>query len=232
MNRFILHSFVIAAGIIFFSAAGKADVLSTFEAGDEGWSVVSFNDLSSSNYTVVGTYPVTYSATGGNPGGYISSQDPDGGDFTFSAPAAFLGNKLVAIGTTFSYDLNYLDIVNYQTTDVMFVGANGERLLWESSPALVPTPTFTTVAFAIAPSSQWLVNTTSGAQATAADFQAVFSNLAGLYIRGEYAAGSDNTGIDNVRLVPEPGTWAFVGTSLAGLGLVAVRRRSRAQFAA
>ncbi len=201
----------------------RAAVVSTFNTGDEGWSVVSFGDLSNNNYTVIGTYAATYSATGGNPGGYISALDPDGGDFTFAAPAKFLGNESAAVGTTFSYDLNYLDTVNYQTTDVMFVGANGERLLWESNPPFVPTPAFATVSVVLSPSAQWHVNTTTGALATAADFQTVFGNLAGLYIRGEYASGPDNTGLDNVSLVPEPGTWALL--AIAGVALVGVNRR-------
>ena len=100
MKNVLLHGFVFVASSIFFSFAGRAAVISAFDAGAEGWSIVSFGDLTNNDYTVVGTYPVTYSATGGNPGGYINSMDPDGGDFTFSAPAAFLGNELGAIGTT------------------------------------------------------------------------------------------------------------------------------------
>ncbi len=218
----IITRFVLALAVILSASAPRAQaVISTFDTSAEGWTVVSFSDLSADNYTIIGTYAPTYSATGGNPGGYISEMDPDGGDFTFAAPAAFLGNQLGAVGTTFSYDLNYLTTVNYQTTDVIFVGG-GEQLLWQASPAFVPAAAFATVSFTLSPSAQWHVNTTTGAVATSADFQAVFGNLTDLYIRGEYANGPDTTGLDNVRLVPEPGTWALV--AVAGLALAGVTR--------
>ena len=224
----IIPRFVLPLAVVLGACAPRAQaVVSTFTTSNEGWSVVSFSDLASSNYNVIGTYGVTYSATGGNPGGYISSMDPDGGDFTFSAPAAFLGNQAAALGTLFSYDLNYTTTVNFQTTDVLFFGG-GERLLWQSNPAFVPTPAFTTGSFLLSPSAQWHVNTTTGATATTADFQTVFGNLTGLYIRGEYASGPDNTGLDNVRLVPEPGTWALVITAGAALAGLARRRRRAA----
>ena len=97
--------------------------------------------------------------TGGNPGGYISTTDQDNGDFTFSAPARFLGNLSGATGL--SYDLIYpVGAINYQPTDVILMG-NGETLLWKSSPDLVPGPAWMSVSLDFVPSTEWHVGTSN-----------------------------------------------------------------------
>ncbi len=112
-------------GLLALCCAPAHAQTSTFSANAEGWQIVSFNNLSTNDYGLAGTYTPIYNATGGNPGGYISTNDPDGGDFTFAAPSLFLGNKTGA--TSLSYDLQHTNNVDYQTTDVMLVGG-GERL--------------------------------------------------------------------------------------------------------
>ncbi|MBI5770408.1 MAG: immunoglobulin domain-containing protein [Verrucomicrobia bacterium] len=178
---------------------------SGFAAGVEGWGVASFSSLATENYAVVGNYTPTFVATGGNPGGYLSMNDPDGGDFTFSAPAAFLGNRLGSLGATLTYELIHpVGTLNYPAVDVILVG-NGVRLVWQGSPAIAPSASaWTPVTVTLAPSAQWHVGSTSGAAATVADFQNVLGNLTGLFIRGEYTDGPDTTGLDNVVLGVAP----------------------------
>ena len=109
----------------------------------------------------------------------------------------------------------------------MLVG-NGIRLLYKSSPDIVPGAGFTNVKLGFAPSASWHVGTTTGALASAADFQSALGNVSGLFIRGEYTVGGELAGLDNVRLigvpaVPEPsslfllllGCWALGGFGLA-----------------
>ncbi len=220
-------------GLLALSCTPAHAQTSTFSTNTEGWQIVSFNNLSTSDYGVAGTYTPTYNATGGNPGGYISTTDPDGGDFTFAAPSLFLGNKTGA--TTLSYDLQHTDNVNYQTSDVMLVGG-GERLLYKFTPDFVPSTTFSTVTVGFTPSSNWTVNTTTGAAATANDFATVLGSLSGLYIRGEYTFGGETAGLDNVVLnspaappptVPEPGSVAMlVGMGVTGAGFLLRRRKA------
>jgi hypothetical protein len=197
-------------------------LISDFRTGAEGWQVVSFTNLTTDDFSIKATYDPTFNATGGNPGGYISTVDQDNGDLTFSAPAKFLGNDSGATGL--SYDLIYpVGAINYQPTDVILMG-NGETLLWKRTPNIVPGPSWMNVNVDFVPSTEWRVGTSSGALATAADFSNVLRNLSGLFIRGEYTTGLIETpGLDNVTLasvttaVPEPSALAILT-----IGLVAV----------
>jgi len=207
----------------------RADIVSTFSSQDEGWKVVSFENLTTDNFSTVATYTPTFNATGGNPGGFISTTDQDDGDLTFSAPGKFLGN--VSAATGLSYDLIYpLGVINYQPTDVILMG-NGETLLWKRRPDIVPGPSWTSVSLDFVPSTEWHVGTSNGALATLGDFGNVLGNLSGLFIRGEFSTGPIETpGLDNVRLVgaasvPEPSSAMMM--AVAGVALVVFRRCRR-----
>lgn len=217
--------FLLLAGLFLIPLSVRAQ-FSGFGTGDEGWQIVSFTDIPSNNFTIVGTYAPTYFASGGDTGGYIYSADPDGGDFTFSAPAVFLGNQSAAYGSTLTYSLNYTNTVNYNTSDVILMGG-GVTLLWQQSPNLTPGPAFTTVVVPLSPTGQW--HLVSGSLASAGDFATVLANLSGIYIRGEYAFGPDSTGLDSVNFgaVPEPETWALLAAGLAPLAWMMRQRRKR-----
>ncbi len=230
MSRRVLSA--LSLGICVFTlnlTFARGDIVSDFSTGDEGWQVVSFENLTTDNFSIIATYTPTFNPTGGNPGGYISTTDQDNGDLTFSAPAKFLGN--VSGATGLSYDLIYpVGAINYQPTDVILMG-NGETLLWKSSPDIVPGPSWMSVNLDFVPSTEWHVGTSNGALATAADFGNVLGNLSGLFIRGEYTTGLIETpGLDNVRLagvsapVPEPSTLAMMAIAVV---TVVMFRRSR-----
>jgi hypothetical protein len=216
------------------SNARASGIISDFSSGAEGWRVVSFNNLTTDDFSVMATYTPTFNSSGGNPGGFISTTDQDDGDFTFSAPAKFLGN--VSGATSLSYDLIYpVGAINYQPTDVVLMG-HGETLLWKSNPDIVPGPSWMSVNLDFVPSTEWHLGTSHGALATAFDFGNVLGNLTGLFIRGEFTTGLiESPGLDNVRLdgvssvVPEPSSLALL--SLAGLLLVIFRRSRHARHA-
>ena len=231
MSRRVLST--LSLGICVFTlnlTLARGGVISDFSTGDEGWKVVSFQNLTNDNFAIVATYNPTFNVSGGNPGGYISTTDQDNGDLTFSAPAKFLGN--VSGATGLSYDLIYpVGAINYQPTDVILMG-NGETLLWKSSPDIVPGPSWTSVNLDFVPSTAWHVGTSNGALATVADFGNVLGNLSGLFIRGEYTTGLIETpGLDNVRLagvaapVPEPASLAIWTLGVLGCAAASYRRR-------
>jgi hypothetical protein len=223
MSRHSLSS--LCLGVCVFTLIptfARGEIISDFSTGDEGWRVVSFENLSTDNFSIIATYLPTFHLAGGNPGGYISTTDQDDGDLTFSAPVKFLGD--VSGATGLSYDLIYpVGAINYQPTDVILMG-NGETLLWKSNPDIVPGPSWTSVNLDFFPSTDWHVGTSNGALATAADFASVQGNLSGLFICGEYTTALFETpGLDNVRLagvsapVPEPASCIIFGVGALGL---------------
>ena len=230
MSRRVVSAFFVTICVVTLNhPSARGNIVSNFSTGDEGWTVVSFQNLTTDNFGIVKTYTPIFNLTGGNPGGYISTIDQDNGDLTFSAPAKFLGN--VSGATGLSYDLIYpVGAINYQPTDVILMG-NGETLLWKSNPDIVPGPSWMSVNLDFVPSTEWHVGTSNGALATAADFGNVLGNLSGLFIRGEYTTGLIETpGLDNVRLagvsaaVPEPSALAMMAIAVV---TVVMFRRSR-----
>lgn len=213
--------FAFATSLITGATLANAQI-SSFDANDEGWTVTSFNNPNANDFGVMSTSGVTFNATGGNGGGYVSKLDPDTGDFYFIAPTQFLGNR--SGSTTLLYDLIYNGTADYQTHDVVLVGT-AKRLIYRANPDIVPGANWATFTVSLSPASTWL-NGIGGPAATATDFAEVLSNLQGLYIKGEYTSGVvETTGLDNVRLepVPEPASIAAVGVGLLAL----LRRRKR-----
>src|SRR5690242_410409 len=112
IRRFLSSTFVGIYVVTLTPTLARGDIVSTFDTGDEGWRVVSFENLTTDNFSIKATYTPTFNASGGNPGGFISTTDQDDGDLTFSAPAKFLGN--VGGATGLSYDLIYpVGAINY-----------------------------------------------------------------------------------------------------------------------
>ena len=228
MSRNVLsYLFLGICGFAFVPAFARGAIVSDFTTGNEGWKVVSFQNLTTDDFGVKATYTPDFHSSGGNPGGFISTTDQDNGDLTFSAPDKFLGN--VSGATGLRYDLIYpVGDINYQPTDVILMG-NGETLLFKSNPDIVPGPSWTGVHLDFVPSTQWHVGTSGGALATGADFSNVLGNLTGIFIRGEFTTGLVETpGLDNVSLegvsapVPEPHSLMIV--VLTGVTVVMFQR--------
>jgi Laminin B (Domain IV)/PEP-CTERM motif len=215
----------VAATLFAIAATTSAAAISTFDTDAENWSVVSFTNPNGGDFSVMSTNAPTYNATGGNPGGFISTVDPDNGDFMFSAPGKFLGDQSGA--GSLSYDLTYpTGNLDYKPVDIMLTSAS-TRLLWISNPTLAPGAGFTHVDIGLAPSANWHLGTTAGPTPAAADFQATLSGLTGLFISGEYTVGLIETpGLDNVKLrVPEPATMILAVIGLAALTAMVRNRK-------
>lgn len=218
----------LVAGFIIASPA-SAQLLagSTFDNGDEGWRVGNYAQLS-------GNAVPQFFAAGGNPGGYIHTEDLFFWT-SWHAPAAFLGNKSAAYGGTLSFDLRnvFSDGTNYPAA----VLSDGNIILYNL--AFIPGTDWTSYQLNLLPGNGWRVTNfllqNLGA-ASGAQMQQVLGNLTMLHINADWATGDDRfdlpVDLDNVYLrgpnrapgVPEPGTLALlVGSSV--VGVLAVRRR-------
>ena len=201
--------------------AAHADPIasSTFETGDDGWKVVS---------TLGYEGPVTWSATGGHPGGFIWAQDPDTGAFGFAAPAAFLGNVSAAYGHDLTFDVAAYQPPDQPTSWVGMRGTNGLELICHYGTPTSVYPAWHGRAIGMTEDGGW-IRVSDGQPPTSGQFASVLASLDGLVILAEFVEGlpTDVSGLDNVILLPEPATLGLL-LMPAAAALLARARRQRA----
>lgn len=203
-------------------------VTEQFNGGSNGWRAVDV--VYGSPYASVGNvFDLSFIATGGSPGGYISVKDPNNDSLFFQAPAAFLGNLSAYQGGSLGFDTFYTPHDNPWLGDPDVILSNGSTtLLYQKGTN--PGGTWTHIGVTLAPGTGWTVGGLGGRAATDSDFASVLGGVTILRIRGDYALEPvETTGLDNVTLspVPEPEIWATLVVGLTGLGIRA-RRQKRA----
>src|SRR5262245_41765539 len=208
--------------VMLSATASRADIISTFDTGDDGWTVV---DLEFQNYTNVLGGPSTPVF---NPAGHIEATDMSNNEFFFQAPSAYLGDLGGFYGGALSYDQfsTPLDPSFRGDPDVLLIGAG---MVIGFQGATNPGTSFTSFVVPMTEAG-WTKNVVGGPAVTRDEFLAVLANLTALRIRGEYLAGVlETTGMDNVRLaaVPEPASIALFGPTAVALVLIARVRRHR-----
>ena len=207
---------ILAAVGFAITGIASAAITSTFDADSDGWSAI--GDFAA---------PVQWFAAGGNPGGHIEIPDAVLGGVTFFvAPAKFLGDKSVAIGSALTFDLQQLisgGANQFNDSDVVLTG-NGITLVYDlpTNPAIGSWTSYSVPLIA----SGWTVSSLGGAAASESQFQQVLASLTQLRIRAEYQTGPDTGLLDNVSLVPEPTNVTMLSLGLAiVLGVIGVRAR-------
>jgi hypothetical protein len=191
------------------SAGLIAEDFNNTAAGANGWTAID---------AATNDYHAGYSATGGNPGGYLVGfeDDPLGGTGYWIAPSKFLGNLSGYAGGTLSYDLKVFSGTDYfSDVDVILTG-NGKSASWTSNINPV--------------GDGWVNFKVQLNQANfGSDLASILSDMTEIQIRGEFISGAEQEGLDNVKLmssaVPEPSTWAMLILGFAGLGFMAYRRK-------
>lgn len=178
------------------AARARADIISTFDASDEGWTP--YNGATSQ---WIGTI-------GNPPGSLVGVEAQSGIIWYFSAPGAFLGDQSSHYNGSLSWEVIALDTgspVTSTVADVVLKGPAGAVgfAIPDNGPVLsswtLNTVTLNEAGWYIInfPSSQIPSNT----PATAELFQEILSNLTGVYIQGEYFNGPDSSALDNVRMI-------------------------------
>lgn len=212
------------AALLFQPLASKAQIVqSTFDTGSDGWFVV---DINQQTQQVLGIYPDTWNASGGNPGGYISATDPSSHTFYFAAPSKFLGDQSASLNGTLSFDLADELSNNLPHGAVVFQGAGS--ILGYVAPS--PGTNFTGYTIPLTPAGWTDLSTLS--TPTQAVFDATLGGLQAMLILGDWNAGQDQSSLDNVSLnaassaTPEPGSVALIAAlGISSAGLLYRRRR-------
>jgi hypothetical protein len=203
-----------------------------FDAGSQGWTV--YDTIGSGNYSNIGTGLVNWTATGGNPGGFISAVDASNGSFMFQAPisgvnySAFNGGLL-----NFSLQTNQTpDFVDDSV--IVFKGGVGNLTIVSALGSLPGVSSWTNYSLGLN-ASAFHIDNLSGATVTSAQFADVLGNLNLFLVDGEFHNGvSETTSLDSVAFVapnvvgavPEPSVYGLVGAALL-IGVIKLRRRNR-----
>ncbi|MBL8466205.1 laminin B domain-containing protein [Methyloversatilis discipulorum] len=201
------------------SHAAFAAPSSTFDSGNDGWTV---SDTNPPFDSFGGSFTPDYDEEGQ----FIRYTDPSAMSFFFEAPESFLGDLSGYYGGT----LRYSQTLSVQTPqwrddpDVVLVNGAGLVLVFQHD--YQPGVDWTDFTVSLAEGG-WRVGGLAGSFATAAQMQSVLGDLQRLRIRGEYISGVvETTALDNVSItaVPEPASWALM---LSGVVLVAGAARRR-----
>lgn len=233
MKHYSLLAAASAATLWFaFGASSASAQMWTFDTNAQGWQIADFPG--SQDYTTAFTSSaVTYHATGGRSGGYISGSDPSSGTFMFAAPTASLGNYSGFLGGKLTFSLETDQLADWTGDSVVvFRKSTGLTII---APLAQPGATWTDYSIDLVASS-FRYNNILGATVSASDLAAVLGDLGAFYINAEYHNGAtETTGLDSVIFtpqavgpgaVPEPSTYGAIGAATL-LGLAALRRRRK-----
>ncbi len=81
---------MVLSSCIVWSNAVFPSTLSNFDSGNEDWVQL---EVLQNTWQILNTYPVKWSATGGNPDGHIWANDFGATSWNFGAPSQYLGDK-------------------------------------------------------------------------------------------------------------------------------------------
>jgi hypothetical protein len=183
--------------------AGAAELSSSFDSGDDGWRVAQNNESDPQALE-----PPMFTATGGNPGGFISvtdsatdpnQQEPQGRYWYLASPESWGGDRDGFYGGSLSFDARYTGPPpDYPPVVALF--DNGGNGLYHYDVSASPLGgAWQRFEVPLRESSAWSYQ---GGAVTRAQFISVLSDLSTVAIDGDLAQDhvGETTGIDNVAL--------------------------------
>jgi len=142
-----------------------------------------------------GDHAVTYSQTGGHPGGMVSAVDNADHTWFFTAPAKYTGDASKLYGGVLRFDLKVTEITDgFNWNDVMIYSGD-VVIVYDCSPD--PSTAWTSYEVPLV-EGNWKIGSLQGLAASKEQLKQVLANITRLQIRGEYNTGSDTGMLDNV----------------------------------
>ena len=173
--------------------SASADLVSRFDADNEGWVAVDYPFRASATSPRT-TGALSYDAATGNPPGSVRLGDvfPETG---IAAPAGWLGDRGGSYGGTLTYDIiiRYSDNVTYPAV----VLASPTLSVYYDAPS-PPVDAWQSRSVPLTETG-WKIGGTNAAP-TPVQFLALLQSLSGLYIYTEWNTGPDDTNVDNIVL--------------------------------
>lgn len=157
-------------------------VTDTFDSDAQGWQV---NEGGKGGFSPVD----------GNLGGFVYGVDNAPGFWYFVAPAGFIASIRKAYGLQLIFDLEQSATDSQAESDDVILTDGVLTLTYKT--AYHPKTTWTPYSVKLDEAAGWKKGKV---KATKAELQQVLQNLTSLKIRGEYRAGPDRGGLDNVSI--------------------------------
>jgi laminin B (domain IV) len=181
-----------AVALLAFAPSALADVGTNFDANASGWKVQQSDSSSQTN--------PTWSASGGNPNGYIrfTDADPvgdDQGGFFVNSGAPFVGNRLNYYGDNLHFDLRINGVALNAPIVYLFGQSDSGPLAAFAAPSTGPTTSWSSFDIPLF-QSDW--NAPAGTLTKAA-FKALLGNITSIEVLADYQTNpGETTDLDNV----------------------------------
>lgn len=199
-----LRKIILLIVVVFNGLTAYTQITSTFVGNAEGWTTPNDAD---------GT--IAFSATGGNPGGFVFGSpfviNLGAGSiyvpFNFSAPGTYLGNRSSYYNGTLRYDIQQSTTGTPNlNAEVTLANSGGITLYYypttPNQPAAAPAWTTFSVTLNNALGFWKTTNSATGPAATEAQVLSILTDLASLQIRGLYRDANTTNRLDNVTFMP------------------------------
>ncbi len=201
--RVALRSVTAAAITLLAALSGSASasgISSTFDSTNQGFQTVELDEDGLTHNTM----PAAYVGSGGNPGGYISFDDPDSGGM--ERYGLFIAPNLLEpadYGATVSFDLRST-ATQLRPSRLGFVtfsfGGFGDGVICVLS---APTATYANYSFKVDADNPCWKRTFSDQDATPADIETALDEAGQSYINADFGNGADEvTDLDNFIVQP------------------------------